>query len=290
MADLYEGELTMKRYLPGNVSERLIELRESKKLSQEAIAKIIGCDRVTYGRMEKGQASLDSEELVALSNFYDLPTDYILGLVDSPEKTYYEIRELGLSVEAAERLYSGKVDPRVVNELLLNDNFVKAVNRMAIYFSDSMAGAIRTSNRIMDFTSDYLEEMISEGELPVDKDVREVKNELSLSKRPPNYYDEDRIRKYFMDAVKEIKAKVDSEIKEAKEERNTLDAEIFECMKREAVKIQRMKNLPKEVQIKKLVDAVEKAASCDPNMTPEMIEELTPTVVSFYEAFLKYGK
>ena len=61
-------------------------------------------------------------------------------------------------------------------------------------------------------------------------------------------------------------------------------------MKREAVKIQRMKNLPKEVQIKKLVDAVKKAASCDPNMTPEMIEELTPTVISFYEAFLKYGK
>ena len=64
-------------------------------------------------------------------------------MVDTPEKTYYEIRELGLSAEAAKNLYSGKVDPRVINELLINEKFAAAVRMMSVYYSETMSSVLR---------------------------------------------------------------------------------------------------------------------------------------------------
>ncbi len=280
----------MSRYLPGNVRDRLIELRKTRGLSQNDVADIIKCDRVTYGRVENGTSSLKCEDLIALAKYYDLPTDYILGLVDTPEKTYYEIRELGLSVEAAEKLYSGKANPRVINELLLNDNFITAVNRMAMYFSESMSGAIRTSNELKDFTYSFLEDLIKGGELPNDRETNMLKNEIKLSKEPPNYYDTDRIKNLIMISVKEIKEKIDAETKEAREARKLLDDEILKCMKQETMKVQYGRKLSKEQQVKKMTEAVKKALSIDPNMTPEMIEELTPGIIKQFEILSNYGK
>ena len=195
-----------------------------------------------------------------------------------------------MSVEAAENLYSGKADPRVINELLLNDNFITAVNRMAMYFSESMSGAIRTSNELKDFTYSFLEDLIKGGELPNDRETNMLKNEIKLSKEPPNYYDTDRIKNLIMISVKEIKEKIDAETKEAREARKLLDDEILKCMKQETMKVQYGRKLSKEQQVKKMTEAVKKALSIDPNMTPEMIEELTPGIIKQFEILSNYGK
>ena len=42
--------------------------------------------------------------------------------------------------------------------------------------------------------------------------------------------------------------------------------------------------------IKKMTEAVKKALSIDPNMTPEMIEELTPGIIKQFEILSNYGK
>ena len=54
---------------------------------------------------------------------------------DVPERTYYDVEELGLSVEAAGNLYSKKADARVVNELLINEKFLLATKQLAAYFT-----------------------------------------------------------------------------------------------------------------------------------------------------------
>ena len=89
----------MSEYLPGNICERLRELREARGLDIQDVAEIIGIHRTTYGRIESGTASLSSEGLMLLSKYYDVPADYILGIVDVPDKTYFEIRELDYSCQ-----------------------------------------------------------------------------------------------------------------------------------------------------------------------------------------------
>ena len=127
----------MSEYLPGNLCERLRELREARELGLNDVADIIHVSRPTYSRIEKGEASISGEAIIELAKFYDVPTDYILGMVDTTEKTYYELQELGISAPAAKNLYSGRVDPRVINELLVNEKFISAVSMMSIYFPES---------------------------------------------------------------------------------------------------------------------------------------------------------
>ena len=280
----------MSKYLPGNTCERLRELRESKGLSKNKLADLININRNTYGRIEDGSSPLKNDELIALAEFYDVPTDFILGLVDSPEKTYYEISELGLTVDAAKVLYNRQIDVRVLNELLINEKFIKATNMMAIYFSESISDSIRVSNRLKDFMYDYVDEMIQEEKIPRNRETIALQNGLKISKEPPEHYDTERIQKQILLAVKEIKDKIDSQVKEKKEERRIIEEKVLQAMRKEAPKALMGKHLNREQQIKILTEVTKNALLLDPEITPEILEELTPTIIGLYDSLSKYGK
>lgn len=284
------GGIIMSKYLPGNTCERLRELRESRGLSKNKLADLISINRNTYGRIEDGSSPLKNDELIALAEFYDVPTDFILGLVDSPEKTYYEISELGLTVDAAKVLYNRQIDVRVLNELLINEKFIKATNMMAIYFSESISDSIRVSNRLKDFMYDYVDEMIQEEKIPRNRETIALQNGLKTSKEPPEHYDTERIQKQILLAVKEIKDKIDSHVKEKKEERRIIEEKVLQAMRKEAPKALMGKNLNRDQQIKRLTEVTKNALSLDPEITPEMLEELTPAIVGIYDSLSKYGK
>ena len=198
----------MSEYLPGNLCERLRELREARKLGLNDVADIIHVSRPTYSRIEKGEASISGEAIIELAKFYGVPTDYILGMVDTPEKTYYELQELGISVEAAKNLYSGKVDPRVINELLVNEKFISAVSVMSIYFSGVMSETTRLNNNLKDYTYSLLGEFVRGGHLPASKEIADLRDEIRWSKEPATQYEIDRIRNAIIAAIKEIKEKI----------------------------------------------------------------------------------
>ncbi len=69
----------------GNFSERIKELRESRGLSQEAVGKIIGVKRYSVYAYEKGKCYPDVEHLMALADYFDVSTDYLLGRSDVPK-------------------------------------------------------------------------------------------------------------------------------------------------------------------------------------------------------------
>ena len=54
-------------------------LREDKDLRQRDIAEIIGTTQQHYSRCEQGESDLQTRALLALANFYDVSTDYLLG-------------------------------------------------------------------------------------------------------------------------------------------------------------------------------------------------------------------
>ena len=64
-------------------NERLVQLRESRGLSQAVVAGHLGCATYTYQRYEYGQFQLPGDKLILLSQFYGVSTDYILGLTDN---------------------------------------------------------------------------------------------------------------------------------------------------------------------------------------------------------------
>lgn len=69
----------------------LKELRIERNLKQEEIAKIIGISASAYGYYEQGKTTPDPETIITLSKFYDVSTDYLLGLSNS--KKYSTVKD-----------------------------------------------------------------------------------------------------------------------------------------------------------------------------------------------------
>ncbi len=61
------------------VGTNLRNLRISKKLSQEQVAKILNISRQAYCRYENDQRELSLDALCKLADFYEESTDFILG-------------------------------------------------------------------------------------------------------------------------------------------------------------------------------------------------------------------
>ncbi|MDE6210549.1 MAG: helix-turn-helix domain-containing protein [Clostridia bacterium] len=61
---------------------RLKELRLENNFTQQYIANVLNIKQNTYSQYESGLRQLPLEILVELSKFYNVSTDYILGLGD----------------------------------------------------------------------------------------------------------------------------------------------------------------------------------------------------------------
>ena len=62
--------------------KRIYELREDNDLKQREIAKILNCSQRVYSNYERGDLDIPTEILIKLAKYYDVSTDYILGISD----------------------------------------------------------------------------------------------------------------------------------------------------------------------------------------------------------------
>ncbi len=60
--------------------KRLYNLRIDNDLRQEDVAKILNISGQAYGMYENGKRCLPIEHLITLCKFYNVSSDYILGL------------------------------------------------------------------------------------------------------------------------------------------------------------------------------------------------------------------
>ena len=59
---------------------RLRDLREDSDIKQKEIAEYLHIKQNTYSQYENGQRQLPIDILIKLAKYYDVTTDYILGL------------------------------------------------------------------------------------------------------------------------------------------------------------------------------------------------------------------
>ena len=63
---------------------RIRDLREDRDLSQAQIARVIKTTQQQYSKIETGKADISGEKLILLARFYNVSTDYLLGLTKDP--------------------------------------------------------------------------------------------------------------------------------------------------------------------------------------------------------------
>lgn len=60
-------------------AKRIRDLREDSDKTQQEIAELLGTSQTMYARYERGANEMPIRHLVALADFYNVSTDYILG-------------------------------------------------------------------------------------------------------------------------------------------------------------------------------------------------------------------
>lgn len=64
------------------LGKRLKELRNEKGLTQKEVAAALGIHNVTYLHYEKDEREPPLKILAEMANFFEVSTDYLLGLTD----------------------------------------------------------------------------------------------------------------------------------------------------------------------------------------------------------------
>ncbi len=65
---------------------RIRDLREDNDKTQAEVAEYLGMKQPQYHRYETGTRDIPTDILIALAEYYNTTTDYILGLTDTIEK------------------------------------------------------------------------------------------------------------------------------------------------------------------------------------------------------------
>lgn len=65
-----------------NYQQRMRNLREDNDLTQYSVGKIINKSQQGYNHIESGRAELKIEDLIKLCKFYNVSSDYFIGITD----------------------------------------------------------------------------------------------------------------------------------------------------------------------------------------------------------------
>ena len=194
-----------QEYLPAPSNVRLADLMKEHNISQPELAKELGCSKSTINRFISGaKGTLTHEQVLKIARLFNVSTDFLLGETNIPDRKNYDIVELGLSVEAAKNLYTGRVNTEVVNLLLENARFAELTYRIAQYFDDTFASGIAAQNAMFTTLSTLLRTKVKTPE------AAKAAKDISLRRKPVYQGDLDDIEMYFMAAVKEIKKGIGS--------------------------------------------------------------------------------
>lgn len=61
-------------------AQKLRDLREDKDLTQAQIAQLLNTSKNQIGKYERGEQEMPIKHLITLAKFYNVSTDYILGM------------------------------------------------------------------------------------------------------------------------------------------------------------------------------------------------------------------
>ena len=219
------SRMNEQNYLPGTIRERLQELMKRRHIKQADLAEKIGVDNATLSRFINGKTDkISPDAIVRMAKEFEVSTDFLLGVVNDPARKNYDIGEIGLTVDAARNLYTGKVNADVVNRLLTNDRFADTADQIALYLEDRLARGVAAQNEIYGLAYNQLKKLPD-----TKKDADEIHSWISN----PHRDELNGITSSFEASLREIKKEYGSDnLKETQIMSREITREIFaEVMK-----------------------------------------------------------
>lgn len=138
-------------YLPGDCRTRIHDLLLEKGMTQAQLAAQIDLSEGAFSRYMSGETEkFSANNIIKAAQVFGVSTDFLLGLTNIPYRTNYDMEELGLSAKAAEKLYTGEVDPVTVSQLIEHPEFALLVKQIAQFKDETIAASIAGVNTMID--------------------------------------------------------------------------------------------------------------------------------------------
>ena len=203
-----------REYLPGEARDRIKDLMKERGVNQTDLAKMAGCDRSTISRFLTGKIDkLSDDSIIAIAKGFHVATDFLLGISDKPDRTSFELEELGLSVNAGKALYTNPTNAMVVNALLECKSFSALAALIRQYMEGSNAMGYAAQNQVFSMMAAMVAGENTEA-------AREIKSHIV----PVYEADTTHIRNMFDRVLNELRQDNRDKFKSAK----TLTSEVME--------------------------------------------------------------
>ena len=136
-----------------SIQEKLKDLRIERGLSLQELSKQTGLSRAALGNYETDDyKEITHKAIIILADFYGVTSDYLLGLTENREQHPFAVDELGLDDDTVDLLKSGKLNVRLICEMMKHPEFINFLSDLEIYV-DNLAGMqIRNMNTMIEQT------------------------------------------------------------------------------------------------------------------------------------------
>lgn len=150
------------------IAERLKDLRVEQKLTLEQLAEQTGLSKSALGKYESEDCGdINHYAIKKLAQFYGVSTDYLLGLTERKNHSDVDVSSLHLSDDVIALLRSGKINNRLLCEIMTHPKFRQLMADMEIIVDRIADMRIQDMNMVLE----YARQKVIEQYAPDEADV-----------------------------------------------------------------------------------------------------------------------
>ena len=161
-----------------SLQEKLRDLRYNNgNLKLEQVSNATGISTTALSTYENDELKdIPHSSIVALAKFYKVSTDYLLGLTEIEQENNTELSELSIDDEVVILLKSGRINNRLLCELIAHPSFIKFLTDLEIYIDGKAAIQIQNLNALVDMIRETIINETSSNDRPLlPEDERSLK-------------------------------------------------------------------------------------------------------------------
>ncbi len=143
-----------------SINERIKDLRTNKHMRVEDISDATGIPKQTLSNYEKDDYPVPHHIVLQLAAYYNVSTDYLLGLTDSPASVHTPVSDLHLSDAAIARIRDSKTNSRLLSEIIESDAFMQLLVDSEVYVDGYVEESVDQYNSLMNFARKKVAEHI----------------------------------------------------------------------------------------------------------------------------------
>ena len=137
-------------YVKLSIPERLKDLRVERHLTLEQLATQTGLSKSALGNYESDDyKDISPFAIATLANFYGVSTDYLMGLAETKNHPNTALHELHLSDDMIDVLKSGKLNNRLLCEMVTHKAFRRFLVDAEIYIDRIADMRINDMNAVL---------------------------------------------------------------------------------------------------------------------------------------------